>query len=98
MFYKKTIENLQFLQKNTRDGKLGLQLYQKKLNTGILVKYFRVYYSVEPLWTAAFETFSNRYEAREGLAYELTSNYGTYSLLSKSKSNGLTNFWSMFHF
>ena len=49
MFYKKTIENLQFLQKNTRDGKLGLQLYQKKLNTGILVKYFRVYYSVEPL-------------------------------------------------
>ena len=63
---KKLLRILTIFTKNTSDGKLGLQLYQKKFNTGILVKYFRVYYSLEPLWTAAFETFSNRYEAREG--------------------------------
>ena len=30
-----------------------------------LAKYFQAYYSIEPLWTAASETFSNRYETRE---------------------------------
>ena len=57
-----------FTEKHQR-RKLKLAALLKRFQTQVffceLAKYFRVYYSIEPLWTAASETFSNRYETRE---------------------------------
>lgn len=62
MFYKKTIDNFHNFYKKQPWRKTRLATLPKKIKR----RYFRVYYSVEPLWTAAFETSINRYEAREG--------------------------------